>query len=300
MKKQIRRAMICTIAMMLMGVVSLTGVTYAWFSQSETAIVEGMRMEIVSKEGGVLISAIPNPEEWAYRLDLNIDDGTKFNPASMVPENIMEDGNIQFYDGIINEFSRNEIYTKAVGSNEYYIQRDIYFYNDSLTEPITVKIDKDSTALSGVTNNVDRAMRMAIVAHSEYPMGTDENGIGAYKTTDPNKVMIYEFNPKSHRDGSTDVKTTYGVKAASGENTYFNVATHEGYIKDGNADTNSDYLAETRTVYYDSLDDISFEISADTCFRITVYIWLEGQDIDCLNEISGSEMNIQIGFTKAD
>ena len=299
MKKQIRRAMMCTIAMMLMGVVSLTGVTYAWFSQSETAVVEGVKMGIVSKEGGVLMSAIPNPEEWAYRLNLDMN-VSGFNPASMVPENIKEDGNIQFYDGLINESAPSEIYTKAVGSNGYYIQKDIYFYNDSLTDNIIVKIDKNATSLSDVTNNVDRAMRMAIVAHGVYTKGTDENGIGAFKTTDPANVMIYEFNPTSHRDGSTDVKTTYGVKAASGENNYFNVTTHEGYIKDGNPDTNSDYLAEAKTVYYDSLDDISFEIQADAYYRITVYIWLEGQDIDCKNEISGSSMNIQIGFTKAD
>ena len=299
MKKQIRRAMMCTIAMMLMGVVSLTGVTYAWFSQSETAVVGGVDLGIVSKEGGVLMSAIPNPEEWKYRLNLEINE-IDFNPASMVPENIKEDGSIQFYDGIINESAPSEIYTKAIGQNKYYIQKDLYFYNDSLTDSITVKVDKDATSLSDVSNNVDRAMRMAIVAHRVYTKGTDENGIGAFKNSEPENIKIYEFNPTSHRDGTIDVKTTYGVKAASGEGNYFKVATHEGYIKDGYPDTNPEYLAETVTVYKDSLDDISFEIPADSYYAITVYIWLEGQDVDCVNEISGSSMKIQLGFTKAD
>ena len=97
MKKQIRRAMICTIAMMLMGIVSLTGVTYAWFSKSETAIVGGMNLGIISKEGGVLMSAKPDPEEWGYRLNLDINE-SEYNPASMTPNNIKSDGNIQFYN----------------------------------------------------------------------------------------------------------------------------------------------------------------------------------------------------------
>jgi hypothetical protein len=45
--------------------------------------------------------------------------------------------------------------------------------------------------------------------------------------------------------------------------------------------------------------NISFEIPANSYYRITVYLWLEGQDVDCKNAISGSHMNIQLAFTKA-
>ena len=46
MKKTLRRAMLSTICMLVVAVMSLTGVTYAWFSQSTTAKVDGMTMEI--------------------------------------------------------------------------------------------------------------------------------------------------------------------------------------------------------------------------------------------------------------
>ena len=299
MKKQIRRAMMCTIAMMLMGIVSLTGVTYAWFSQSDTAVVGGMNLGIVSKEGGVLMSAVPTPSEWAFRLDLDMQE-TEFNPSSMTPGNIQENGKIQFYNGVINESKPSDIYTEAVTQNKYYIEKDIYFYNDSLEEAIKVVLDKESTILSDVTNGVDMAMRLAIVNHGAYTKGTEASGINEFKTTDPANVMIYEFNPKQHLDGGTDVRTTYGVKAASGVNNFFNTKDEEDAIADGNPDTNAKYLDKTTAVYKDSVDNVSFEIPADSYYRITVYLWLEGQDVDCKNAISGSNMNIQLGFTKGE
>lgn len=297
MKKQIRRAMLATVAMMLMGIVSLTGVTYAWFSQSDTAIVGGMDLGIVSKEGGVLISAIPNPDEWAYRLDLRLDE-KEYNPASMTPQNIQSDGTIQFYNGVIDEYNPGSLYTEAIAQNKYYIEKDIYFYNDSADKEITVLLDKEETILSDVTNGVDMAMRLAIVNHGVYTKGTTESTIKNFKTTDPANVSIYEFNAEQHING-TGPKTTYGVKAASGEDNYFVNETEENKIKDGNPDTNSEYLAEAKTVHDGINDNISFKIPADSYYRITIYLWLEGQDVDCKNAISGSDMNIKIGFTKA-
>jgi 1,4-dihydroxy-2-naphthoate octaprenyltransferase len=61
MRKQIRKAMICTIAMMLVAIVTLTGVTYAWFSQSDTAVVSGADVTLKSVAGGVKMSLQPNP-----------------------------------------------------------------------------------------------------------------------------------------------------------------------------------------------------------------------------------------------
>ncbi|MBE6533461.1 MAG: hypothetical protein E7678_00600 [Ruminococcaceae bacterium] len=306
MKKQIRKAMICTIAMMLMGIVSLTGVTYAWFSQSDTARVKGMNLSIIAKEGGVLMSAVPNPSEWGYGLDLQMNE-TDYNPASTVPANLQEDGTLKFYNGVIDELVPSSIYTEAIGQNKYYIQKDIYFWNDSLDQDITVVLDKEDTLLGNATNGVEMAMRMAIVNHGKYDKGIDtkENAPNAEKhiedvfTKDPNNVKIYEFAPNTHLDGTTKVKDTYGVKAASGKDNYFDTKdVGSGVVTEDTKWPN--YLEKTTTVHKDSGTDISFVVEKDTYHKITVYIWLEGQDADCKNAISGSSMNIQLAFKKAD
>ena len=67
MKKQLRKAMICTVAMMLVAVLTLTGVTYAWFSENNEAYVNGLNMAVVKSSGGVYISTTPaNPSSFRY------------------------------------------------------------------------------------------------------------------------------------------------------------------------------------------------------------------------------------------
>ena len=57
------------------------------------------------------------------------------------------------------------------------------------------------------------------------------------------------------------------------------------------------YLAEVTTSA--STGDTYFTLSADSYTKITVVIWLEGQDADCLNEISGGSFAVKLGFTVA-
>ena len=117
MKKQIRKAMICTIAMMVAAVVSLTGVTYAWFSQSETATVDGISMTVVSQTGGILMSGTPAPtteQGWAYKLSVGYTESGLW-PASTAPQNVVKaTGDLQFYYGIINDANLDQLQTKKV------------------------------------------------------------------------------------------------------------------------------------------------------------------------------------------
>ena len=109
MKKQIRKAMICTIAMMVAAIVSLTGVTYAWFSQSDTSVVEGIELGIVAVDGGVYVSNDPKPSFWGYRVNLGINK-KDFEPASTTPSTLVN-GKLQFFSGHVDEVNPNLIYT---------------------------------------------------------------------------------------------------------------------------------------------------------------------------------------------
>lgn len=302
MRKQLRKAMVCTIAMMLVAVISLTGVTYAWFSQSDTAIVEGISLGIVASDGGVLMSAIANPTSWATRLNLNMNK-KDFYPSSTAPSNMKPDGTLKFFNGIVNEYSNGEIKTEeiapAAGEEKYYIKQDLFIYNESQDEPMIVQLDPTATTVG--TGDVSMAMRLAIVNHGDYEEGTDGTvyvpGTENEFIPTADNVQIFEFNATGHLGASTAPITTYPVIAASGE-TFFDVSDEEDKIKDGNNDTNSIYLGEANTYHKDSVNPLSFEVGAGKCHKITVYIWLEGQDVDCKNAISGSTMDIKIGFTK--
>lgn len=323
MKKQIRRAMLATVAMMLMGVVSLTGVTYAWFSQSDTASVEGMKLGIESRDGGVLMSAVPNPgaSGWAYMINLDWT-GTKFKPASTAPSNLNA-GNLVFYNGVINEAKTYMVTTSelaaanelGVGQSEaegHYVKKTIYFNNvedNDIKVSLGANISGDTTEGKSGLKNVDQAMRVAIVTHGTYTIDA-ENGTNTAETTvasDKSAVMIYEPEANKHHRGGEGYIPTYGViKASNNQELNFmsdkndpEYATSE--IKKIESGTETSEYIEKIDSYYAAKagkQAPTFTIPANSYYKVTIYIWLEGQDVDCTNEISGSDLEIAITFKK--
>ena len=328
MKKQRRKAMICTIAMMVAAIVSLTGVTYAWFSQSDTSVVEGIELGIVAVDGGVYVSNAPNPSFWGYRVNLGINK-KNFEPASTTPSTLTN-GKLQFFSGHVDEVNPNLIYTEAiedaVGVEKYYIKQDLYIMNDTMS-PMNVQLDPTVTNVG--TGKVAYGMRIAIVDHGAYTVSETGHTADSVKATDPAKVYIYEVDAQGHLVGEPGAVATCGVKAACGvpetnaegkiypSNECFNKQTEEENIYAGQS---SSYLERINSYYAGNMFSFSVaaatskqvdntpDIADDDDFRtetvnsyhkISVYIWLEGQDVDCTNAISGQNMQIQIGFTKA-
>ena len=323
MKKQIRRAMLATVAMMLMGIVSLTGVTYAWFSQSDTASVEGMQLGIESKDGGVLMSAVPNPgaSGWAYMINLDWV-GVDFKPASTAPSNLTA-GDLVFYDGVINEAKTYMVATSqlaaaeelGVGQSEaqgYYVKKTIYFNNvedNDIKVSLGANISGDTTEGKSGLKNVDQAMRVAIVTHGTYTINSETGTNTAATTVAPDKscVMIYEPEANKHHRGGEGYIPTYGViKGSDGQELNFmNDKNDPAYatseIKKIESGTETSEYIEKIDSYYAAKagkQAPTFTIPANSYYKVTIYIWLEGQDVDCTNEISGSDLQIAVSFKK--
>jgi hypothetical protein len=325
MKKQIRRAMIGTIAMMLMGVVSLTGVTYAWFSQSTTASVEGITLGIESKEGGVLMSPIPAPSSsgWSYKVNLQWS-GTDFKPVSTA-SSTLTNGSLVFFNGEIDEAKTYRVKTTQVtdlnadpeidvlgnASSGYYIKKNLYFKNIEDSEIIvTLGASIGAIANGSGLKGADKALRVAIIDQGAYD-GTEANA-NTIKATDTNKVMIYEPDANAHIDGSTGPKNTYGVKQSSGAD-YINCCDDSANgdwetseIQKANT-TGSEFIEKVDSYYAGKVGKSAPSVkipartegTAASYYKVTIYIWLEGQDVDCINTISGSDMSISLNFTKS-
>ena len=73
MKNNFRKAALSTICMLIVAVMSLTGVTYAWFTAGTTATVNGMQMQVSAADGGVQVSALTDSgwTNYAATVDLN-------------------------------------------------------------------------------------------------------------------------------------------------------------------------------------------------------------------------------------
>lgn len=299
MKKQLKRAIFCAICMIVVGVMCLTGVTYAWFTKSDAAVVEGIDIQAMTAVGGILISADPHGgnagEAWAYRLDLGIKE-TDFKPASTHPNTIDTNGNLAFFDAEVNEANLQQIKTTRLSSaDKYYVKKDIYLNNSAGENDVIVSL-KGTTVTDLDSKGLDSATRIAIVNHGSYTLGADKGASAAAAAAAVAKnaaaVQIYENNAKVHPiSGSTEYIETYGVKA-----------TKQDAFFDMNDETtgavelvNSCYEGKTGE---GAKQYPEITVAAGTCQKVTVYVWIEGQDTDCQNQASGANLKIAIHFTK--
>lgn len=339
MKKQLRKAMIGTVAMMVAAIVSLTGVTYAWFSQSTTSTVSGINVGIVQVDGSINISNKANPSSWGTKLILNVNK-TDFEPASTAPSTL-KNGKLNFFSGRMGEVDTNLLCTEpissAMGADKYYVEQDLYIKNDTFSA-MSIVLDQAVTSVG--TSTAAYAMRLAIVDHGAYQVtGTDADAHNAdsVKAATADKVYIYEFNATDHIVGglNSGVKNTCGVKAATvtdptslpqgadgpiyeeptknddgvyddeDEKVYFDRSAHETAALAGD-----DKFLELINAYHYGGKNFTINVAAATedattkeivpsYHKITVYLWLEGQDIDCVTAISGATLPISIGFTQA-
>lgn len=64
--------------------------------------------------------------------------------------------------------------------------------------------------------------------------------------------------------------------------------------------TNGKYKLASAAGYSSDVSDDLFEIPVDTATKVTVYIWIEGADKDCVNEIASKVLTTSLQFTSTD
>ena len=288
MNKNLRKAMISAICMLIVGVMSLTGVTYAWFTSSSSATVTGMTFDVYSPVGGVLISDTFNTD-WSYSIELQDASFTNFMPLSTSDN--LTGGKLNFFAGTVNTAPTlgelgDEIYTLEAGDGSYFA-KTLYLYNDG-AEAVSVNLAGTTIAFNtaGEKNNkAETAMRLALVKHGQY----DQKTASVAPSAGSAGVAIYEPHAETHVDGTLTGKLPYyGITAASGMNNWF----------DSTGD--SLYTEEVNTVVDLASDDLTVTVDAGMCYAVTVYIWLEGQDVDCVNSVGGSNLMAALHFTKTE
>lgn len=308
MKKQLRKAMICTVAMMLVAVLTLTGVTYAWFSESNSAQVTDFSLQVEASTGGVYISKDPYT---GFKNTLTFTDipTSNFNPVST--GGVLDSNNeLEFFKGTIASPTATTLDTiEKVPAEGYYLARTIYFENSMGTSDVTVSLDGTK-----ITAGVDKnelvgpvlAARIAIVTQGV--VSADEIRDTANRNYEvdednPATVQILDYAPTTHTDtgldeyknsldpsatGSTPFKY-YGVKA---------IGTNVNRFNEGTPSESLTLLTPDNTGILKTSDDkVQFTIPAGHNLKTTVYIWLEGQDSDCQNDISGIQYNVSLKFT---
>lgn len=242
-KMSFKRAALPVVATLLTAVISLTGVTYAWFTSGTTATVDQIDIN-VEAAGGLQISGGGESFGW----------GSNYNPGitNVTLKALSSADGINFYTAHLDD-SLNKIssFTKVTdeegtsGRNVDYIAFDLYFKNPS-SEEKNVNIDGTTLDLL-LGGNSHYASRIAFLNG-----GSKSSLITGLKPTDftdtATLISIYEPNATDHSGyGFDDQKYNVEGSEANGKYTYLAISgdSQSGYYYDRFSGV--PYVKETRT-----------------------------------------------------
>lgn len=300
MKKNSRKkALLPAVAMALASVIALSGVTYAWFTTGNTAQVSTLDVN-VQTANGIQISL--DAESWRSNItskdikDLIANSGTYSSAENQLPETEIlpvstagkiTDGKMEMFWGEIQKDgtfkSEAEVEQNRTSAGNF-VAFDV-FVKSSSDQDLTLNLGDDTSYVKGVSIDgsnaaagAEKAARVAFI-----PLGNAEEPGAArgLKGTADTKPLIWEPNSKSHVVSGVSGKQDYTGLNQAFEGKDLNTLAGEG-------------LATTVSTFDESKVVMSLKNGIN---KMRIYIWLEGQDVDCVNQISFGDFTTNLSFS---
>lgn len=279
--------------MLLVLLILTTVVSYSWFEISRVPQVNRMNMYITSGSG-LELSASPGAEVWNNQLDIYStqellpfqDDSIQKPFLRQVSWSDLEQcfyAPIYGYDGrltkVLSWFALNdEEHANHTGTDSYYMKATFYARSGQTTDVrLAEPMERDQqgnqgygTYVIGYPDNTGKGPEVAVRLGMRMTL-VDSSG-DALGETGP--MYIYEPNADRHADGVTlGYVPTYSIHEPE------NTIVEESRL-----------ILQNFTFAGEPGEFISnpslFTVRPGEIMRIELYIWLEGQDIDCSNVMS--------------
>ncbi len=328
-KEEKRRKKLRTLILLLFLTIIMFGTsTYAWFTANRTVTIQSLDVH-VEASNGLQISTDAN--NWKSVItNADITTNAYSTHTNMVPANVTavstdgvvdsSTGKLKMYKPVIGTDATTGDYnittsldTEAKGSTGNYIAFDIFLRVDSnmpiyLTSDskVTVKADTEDKGLKN-------ASRVAFVKQGHGASTDSVSSLIALNNEIAEKAIIWEPNSDTHTPiVISQVAPEYGVtigNSATTPDTYTNytgvnkaITTAVDLKELVNGTNTTDATAVTpniRTTANNTTYNSIFTLQQGvTKFR--VYMWVEGQDIDCENNATGSDISYTIQLSTLD
>lgn len=282
--------------LLLILLILLSTATYTWFSLSRAPKINDMSLYI-STASGLEISHELNPEEGMWRQNLiygeYFEGKTVLRPITYLDEEdtflaavVGADGRIE----AVNQPLDDERHTNRNDINGYYVKFSFYARTNEAVSVSLCNLGSDEsygTYVVGMPewnseeilhNNNGKRMECAI------RMGfriTRFDGQGNPLDENP-KLIVYEPNSDTHLDYSVGYIPTESI---SGQE---NIVPAERLIRQQTTQWQEAMPVQKNVLVYshgEIIDDAHlFDLDPGQKAQIDVYLWLEGQDVDCRYE----------------
>ena len=320
-KKNNKKKILPLILLLLLTTIMLSTSTYAWFTANKTVTIESINVNVATSSGlqistdaknwkSVITNTdITNPTDWA-------DGNTNQFPSMLVPVSTAGDvdagsGHLNMFSGDVGttngEFSlTSEALTEAKGIEGKFVAFDIFLRTEESNKPIYLTTDSNVVKAGDADTGLKNAARVAFVVQGNAASTAEPATLRGLKASGSGAGIVTIWEPNS------DVHTSYGVAAAL---EYYNKTTtvgpgaaaldYEGVyaaisspvlLKEANSGKHaSNFKAVTTLKTIETPTAYTQLITlASGVTKIRVYLWVEGQDVDCENNASGSDITYNI------
>lgn len=323
-KKNNKKKILPLILLLLLTTIMLSTSTYAWFTANKTVTIESINVNVATSSGLQISTDAKNWKSVITNTDITSPtdwtEHTNQFPPMLVPVSTAGDvdagtGHLNMFSGDVGttngEFSlTSEALTETKGTDGKFIAFDIFLRTEESNKPIYLTTDSNVIKKGDTDTGLKNAARVAFVVQGNAVSTTAPATLRTLKTggagtgianTD---VTIWEPN--------SDVHTSYGVAAAL---EYYSKTTTVGPAADPLA-YEGIYAAISSPVLLTQANSTSHAanfkavttlktIETPTAYtqlinlksgvtKIRVYLWVEGQDVDCENNASGSDITYNI------
>lgn len=320
-KKNKRKSLIL---LLLLTIIMFGTSTYAWFTANEVVTINDINVNVAASDGIQIStdglnwkSVITNTDiTTGYRASGSSEDnsGSKNQLPSTVTA-VSTNGSIDttgdtkgqvpmYLATITNDSSSNYVLTAARDpeTGKDYIAFDIFLRVNKLQ---TVYLTPDSKVTTSDTT--DRGLKNAArVGFAKKGEAAIESTADALRTLNnpSGSAIIWEPNSEAHTTAVVNsVAPDYGVTLGTPKTTYYGVnqafdtpVNLKTIVKDGH-DTYTTQMSTVVSTTSDVATKTQLFTLAPGITKYRVYMWVEGQDIDCENNATGSNITYKLQLT---
>lgn len=321
-KRNSNKRLFWMLILLFLTSIMLGTTSYAWFTSNRIVSVDSLNVH-VQAQGGIEISV--DGSNWktvVTQEDLENAVNTYSGSINQLPDQLepvstggnVSNGFLDMYYGITsNDISGNYILSatkseEALGngadSDGKFMAFDLFFKVDNES---TVYLTPESTVsyLGERNDGSKNSIRFAFLDEGTVATGSAVGTIQSLRGGTSNDLYIWEPNSDTHSvTGISNAKDVYGVTVGTSGSS---PVSYSGIISPFNDTlnitlkdaTSSKYPAYFRTVDVDYYTTANFSSNKEVwtfeagITKMRVYIWIEGQDVDCENSSASGDLEFK-------
>lgn len=318
-KNNRKRQLLLALFMLIVSSITLTTASYAWFTANTNVTIETLDVNVGASNGIQISTDAVNWKAAITKADIlgaAYSGNTNQIPAAIAPTSSagnITSGKMDIFSGGI-EWSEEEAdymltapekLVDTAGTTGQYIAFDVFFL---VQEETTLYLTTGSSVLptSGDDTGLKNAARVSFLNEGYVAAGASADAIAL---SGASETIIWEPNNNTHTSAAVDWNTTvYGNSISS-----TSILTYDGVkaiISAENAIPHGTKSSDAEGSPY--LQAVTPDISTPTSMtayqevttlqaginKLRIYAWVEGQDIDCEDNASGSDISFTLKFSK--